>query len=148
MASTGQRSKRHADLSSEIARKEAEVPGPILAHHHRLRQRGRDSTAPVRDWVCRSCFISVASGARTKLIQRSDISVCENCGSYTYLPDQSGDFPDDLWLQAQTRARAAKLAGVQAKKAPARVITPAPKKAKTRPSRPAQLKKKSRKKQA
>lgn len=84
----GPRSTRKEALAGQIAGEREKVPPFILAHHDRLRVRGRTSTVPVNDWICRSCFISVPSGLRTKLASRDDICVCENCGAYIYLPTE------------------------------------------------------------
>lgn len=88
LKSLGPRSTRKEALDRAIAAERPKVPSFILAHHDRIRGRGRSSTFPVRDWICRSCFISVPSGLRTKLASRDDICVCENCGAYIYLPTE------------------------------------------------------------
>jgi len=82
----GPRTARKAELELSVSAERPKVAPFILAHHDRIRARGRCSTAPVRDWVCRSCFISLPIGMRTKLSHRDDICVCENCGAYIYLP--------------------------------------------------------------
>lgn len=82
----GPRTARKAQLDLAVAAERPKVAPFILAHHDRIRARGRSSTAPVRDWICRSCFISVPIGLRTKLSHRDDICVCENCGAYIFLP--------------------------------------------------------------
>jgi hypothetical protein len=132
------RSLRKGELQSALETERAKVPVPILAHHNRIRARGRDSTAPVRDWVCRACFITVASGMRTHLAQRDDLHVCENCGSYSYVPDGTEEYPDDTQLLNAARARESKnekksLSGkvkAKAKIKPARKSVPKAKKAK------------------
>jgi hypothetical protein len=82
----GPRTARRAELDLSVTAERPKVAPFILAHHDRIRARGRCSTAPVRDWICRSCFISLPIGIRTKLSHRDDICVCENCGAYIYLP--------------------------------------------------------------
>jgi len=82
----GARTSRRAELEISVSAERPKVAPFILAHHDRIRARGRCSTAPVRDWICRSCFISLPIGMRTKLSHRDDICVCENCGAYIYLP--------------------------------------------------------------
>jgi len=103
-----ERSKRKGETLALIEILRGQIPVPILTHHNRIRARGRNSTSPVRDWVCRTCFISVASGLRTHLIQRDDLYVCENCGSYSYIPDSSKEYPDDTQLSEEARVLALK----------------------------------------
>lgn len=85
----GPRSARYAEVEKEIATMRTKLPPYILNHHNRIRSRGRNSTAPVRDWVCRSCFISVPIGMRSKLVTRNDIVYCENCGATIYIPTEA-----------------------------------------------------------
>jgi hypothetical protein len=64
------------------------IPGSILAHHDRMRSRGRRSTVAVRHDVCSGCHISIAQGLRSRLRHKLDLNVCENCGSYMYLVEE------------------------------------------------------------
>lgn len=113
----GPRSQRKEALAAQISDERTKVPPFILAHHDRVRARGRMSTVPVKDWVCRSCFISVPSGLRTKLASRDDICVCENCGAYIYLPNEQEQAE---WEEAQARKREATLKVVAAPVSPPR----------------------------
>lgn len=104
----GERSKRKVECLAAMDVLRGQIPPPVLAHHNRIRARGRNSTSPVRDWVCRTCFIAVPSGLRTHLVQQDDLHVCENCGSYSYIPDGSEDYPDDTQLLNAARVLALK----------------------------------------
>jgi hypothetical protein len=133
----GPRSTRKEALDARIADERTKVPPFILAHHDRLRARGKTSTVPVKDWICRSCFISVPIGLRTKLASRSDVCVCENCGAYIYLPTEQEDAEWDAELARKREATikvAAPTAPVRARKAtqpaPAPRATPRKKAAK------------------
>jgi hypothetical protein len=70
----------------EVERKK--IPVSILAHHDRMRGRGRRSTVAVRHDVCSGCHISIAQGLRSRLRHKLDLNVCENCGSYMFLAEE------------------------------------------------------------
>jgi hypothetical protein len=137
----GPRSTRKEALSARIADERTKVPPFILAHHDRLRVRGKTSTVPVKNWICRNCFISVPIGLRTKLASRSDICVCENCGVYIYLPTEQEEAE---WDAEQARKReatikaAAPTAPVRTRKATQRTPAPraTPRKKATKPAQP------------
>ncbi|MDX6765381.1 MAG: hypothetical protein SFU85_01175 [Candidatus Methylacidiphilales bacterium] len=115
----GPRTVRRARLQELLTAERPKVAPFILAHHDRLRARGRCSTAPVREWVCRSCFISVPIGQRTSLSHRDDLCVCDNCGTYIYLPTPE---QEQEWQAALDRKRQA----VQTKPAASSAPTPTP----------------------
>jgi hypothetical protein len=138
----GPRSTRKKALAARIADERTKVPPFILAHHDRVRARGKTSTVPVKDWICRSCYISVPSGLRTKLASRDDICVCENCGAYIYLPTEQEQSEWDAEL-ARKREAAMKAAAppvpVPARKAAKPSPTPKapPRKKPAKPAKPA-----------
>jgi len=136
LRSLGPRSSRKDALAARIADERTKVPPFILAHHDRVRARGKTSTVPVKDWICRSCFISVPSGLRTKLASRDDICVCENCGAYIYWPTEQEQAD---WEAEQARKREAALkasappAPAPASAAKKKSPVPAPRKTKSPP---------------
>src|SRR5438309_300677 len=82
----------HAELGEGSRKDNADVlrkkiPGPILAHHDRLRERGKKSVALARHGVCSECHIRIAVGVLGALAFGTDIQVCGNCGRYLYLPE-------------------------------------------------------------
>jgi hypothetical protein len=115
LKSLSPRSIRRDTLALEIARERPKVPAFILAHHDRIRARGRPSTVQVRDWICRGCFISVPIGLRTKLANHDDICVCENCGSYIYMPTAEQQASQEAF-EAKRREAVARAASIQNKK--------------------------------
>lgn len=148
LKSLGPRTARRAELAGIIASERPKVAPFILAHHDRIRARGRCSTAPVREWICRSCFISVPIGLRTNLSHRNDLCVCENCGAYIYLPtpeQQAALEASDARKRQAVLARANKEAEVAAAVAPSR---PKPAATPVKPAHPAAKKKAPAKKPA
>jgi hypothetical protein len=139
----GPRSTRKKALAARIADERTKVPPFILAHHDRVRARGKTSTVPVKDWICRSCYISVPSGLRTKLASRDDICVCENCGAYIYLPTEQEQSEWDAELarkrEAAMKAAAAPPVPVPARKAakPSPAPKAPPRKKPAKPAKPA-----------
>ncbi|MEM9444462.1 MAG: C4-type zinc ribbon domain-containing protein [Verrucomicrobiota bacterium] len=108
-------------LQKEIDRDRKKLPHPILGHHDRIRVKGRSSTSPVINWVCRGCFIAVPVGLRSALAQKEDILICENCGSYIYIGDETEDLLGkkkfkELFPEDETESKKGSLA----KKAPAK----------------------------
>ena len=78
-------------VEAEMERERKKLPVPILGHHDRIRIKGRSSSNPVINWVCRGCFIAVPVGLRSSLAQKEDVVICENCGSYIYMDEETID---------------------------------------------------------
>jgi hypothetical protein len=115
---TGPRSKDRPTLEKSVEKQRKKIPVPILSHHDRIKAKGRRSVAPVQDWICRACFISVPVGSRQQLSHADDLFICENCGAYLYLPDGTDNRPgDELPVQSE---RSKRIATELAKKAPAK----------------------------
>lgn len=75
-------------IKAVVEAERKKIPLPILAHHDRMRGRGRRSTVAVRHDVCSGCHISIAQGLRSRLRHKLDLNVCENCGSYMFLAEE------------------------------------------------------------
>jgi predicted nucleic acid-binding Zn-ribbon protein len=79
-----------ADTAERLAKKakvlRAEIPAPILAHYDRLEAGGKVGIAPVLNGCCQGCHLSISTGARAELRDKSDVHVCEHCGRYIYPP--------------------------------------------------------------
>jgi ElaB/YqjD/DUF883 family membrane-anchored ribosome-binding protein len=67
----------------------SQIPLQILAHHDRMRSRGRRSVAAVRHSVCSVCHLSVSGGLWNRLKRMADLALCENCGSYIYYAEDA-----------------------------------------------------------
>jgi hypothetical protein len=89
------RSLKRPDAEKIIARHRKKIPPMILSHHDRIKAKGRRSIAPVQEWICRACFISIPVGNRQQLTQATDLFICESCGAYLYLPDGTAHRPAD-----------------------------------------------------
>ncbi|PTY08336.1 hypothetical protein DB347_01765 [Opitutaceae bacterium EW11] len=63
-----------------------QVPNPILAHYLRLVEQGRKGVAPVRHGVCTACHMRVPASMTGSLMKQDDLTLCENCGCYLFLP--------------------------------------------------------------
>ena len=114
LKNAGPRSKKRLECEKKIRLLSRKIPVPILSHHNRVRAKGRRSTATVLDWICHGCHITIPIGLRQPLSQASDLFVCENCGSYIYLPDGTEKRPMDAQPLQSIRDR--KIAAVVAKK--------------------------------
>lgn len=75
-------------IKTVVQAERKKIPLSILAHHDRMRGRGRRSTVAVRHDVCSGCHISIAQGLRSRLRHKLDLNVCENCGSYMFLEEE------------------------------------------------------------
>jgi len=95
--SLGPRSKKRQEAQARATDLLDSLPRFIRSHHERIRKLGRSSVAKVNHWVCQSCFISVPVGARSALARESDLSVCESCGAYLYMPE--GELESSLETQ-------------------------------------------------
>jgi predicted nucleic acid-binding Zn-ribbon protein len=65
------------------------IPQPILAHYDRLVARGKKGVAIVRNQVCTGCHMRLPIGTINTLLQRNDIQLCDSCGRYLYIPEQT-----------------------------------------------------------
>jgi hypothetical protein len=77
------------DMEKQMAELRAEIPPPILGHYDRLLARGKKGTAAIRNEVCTGCHMHVPRNVVLTLMHGEDIQLCENCGRYLYLPEQS-----------------------------------------------------------
>jgi predicted nucleic acid-binding Zn-ribbon protein len=75
------------NIESEASKLRGKIPAPILAHYDRLRVRAKKGVSVVRNQVCTGCHMHVPIGTITVLMRGEDITLCENCGRYLYLPD-------------------------------------------------------------
>lgn len=78
-----------AAAKQEIAILREKVPPPILAHHDRLRERGKKGVSIVLNGVCSECHMRVAVGVVATLMHGDDIQLCGSCGRYLYLPEDA-----------------------------------------------------------
>ncbi len=108
----GAYSKKRSELEKTINRLRPKIPHTVLSHHDRIRTKGRRSIAPVQDWICHGCYITIPIGLRQPLSLANDLFVCENCGSYIYLPDGTENRPLDISPAVSKRSK--KIAAVVA----------------------------------
>lgn len=69
------------------------IPLQIIEHYDRLRARGKKGVAAVRNQVCGSCHVQVSLGVVMTLKHGLDVQLCENCGRYLYLPEETVAVP-------------------------------------------------------
>jgi predicted nucleic acid-binding Zn-ribbon protein len=74
---------------SEVAALRATVPPPILGHYDRLVVRGKKGVAIVRNQTCTGCHMRIPIGTINTLMQGADIQLCDTCGRYLHLPEQT-----------------------------------------------------------
>jgi predicted nucleic acid-binding Zn-ribbon protein len=72
-----------------IAELRGQIPPQILAHYDRLCARGKKGVALLKNQVCGSCHMQVSLGVVMTLRHGQDIQLCENCGRYLYLPEET-----------------------------------------------------------
>ena len=77
--------------NSEALRNELRsyIPQPVLAHYDRLVARGKKGVAIIRNQVCTGCHMRLPIGTINTLMQKQDIQLCDSCGRYLYLPEQT-----------------------------------------------------------
>jgi predicted nucleic acid-binding Zn-ribbon protein len=77
------------EMEQQVNELRAKIAPPILAHYDRLLAQGKKSLAAVRNQVCTGCHIRVPRAFVLALMHGDDIQICENCGRYLYLPEQT-----------------------------------------------------------
>ncbi len=82
-------------VDTAIAKLREKIPPPILAHYDRLANRGKSGVAIVRHQVCTGCYMRVPIGTINRLMHVDDITMCESCGRYLYLPEEEKVFKRD-----------------------------------------------------
>ncbi len=78
---------RTAAAKVELEKLRAAVPSSILAHYERLVAHGKKGVAVARNGVCGECHLRIPSGTLAALVYTDEVSLCENCGHYLYLPE-------------------------------------------------------------
>ena len=103
---------KEKDRDTAIQELRARIPVPILVHYDRLMARGKKGIIAVRNQVCTGCHMRLPIGLITTLMHGTDIQLCDSCGRYLYLPENTGT---EMLAQAaaeaaQTKTRRAKAA--------------------------------------
>ena len=75
------------ETEKQIAKLRARIPAQILGHYDRMSERGKKGVAAVRNQVCTGCHVRVPRSTVVYLMREEDVQLCENCGSYLYLPE-------------------------------------------------------------
>jgi uncharacterized protein len=76
----------HSALNSEALMESlrANVPVGVLVQHDRLRSRGRQSIAEVRNGVCSGCHMNLPIGVQAEVQRQSTLLKCGNCGRFIF----------------------------------------------------------------
>jgi hypothetical protein len=77
------------EMEQQVNELRARVAPPILAHYDRLLAQGKKGLAAVRNQVCTGCHLRVPRAFVLALMHEDDIQICENCGRYLFLPEQT-----------------------------------------------------------
>jgi len=97
---TGKDTAERRQVEDAINSVRAKLPEPIIGHFDRQKSRGKLGIAPVRGGVCGACHLKMplghAAGLRHK---QDDLALCDNCGTYIYLP------PDEMVVSPMPPAR-------------------------------------------
>ena len=87
------------------------VPDAILGHYDRLVARGKKGVAIVRNGVCTGCHMRLATGVMGTLMRREDIQLCDTCGRYLYLPEETAAPVEEPKKPVKRKKKAAANAG-------------------------------------
>jgi predicted nucleic acid-binding Zn-ribbon protein len=79
--------------AAQIEELRGKIPAQILGHYDRLVARGKKGLAAVRNQVCTGCHMKQPLGLIMTLKHGTDIQLCDSCGRYLYLPDESASAP-------------------------------------------------------
>ena len=83
----------------------ANVPMAVLMAHDRMRSKGKDSVAEVRNGVCSGCHIAVALGNMQRL-KIGTLHRCGNCGRFLYIAEEAEEERgQEASLPLQTRRK-------------------------------------------
>lgn len=83
--SLGKKDPLLKEIAPQIESLRSLLPTAILAHHDRLKARGKPSVAPVRGSSCGACHLVLPSGSLSELRHGVDaLSVCDHCGVFIY----------------------------------------------------------------
>lgn len=75
-------------LTRQIDSLRARIPTSILAHHDRMRLRGKISVASVRRNICGACNLAIPVGHMPGLRLADDLNVCDHCGTFIFLAEE------------------------------------------------------------
>ena len=107
---TTRRSGRSA-LESEalIESLRANIPLNVLLQHDRLRARGRQSVAEVRNGVCSGCHMSLPSGTLLEVKREAAIVKCDYCGRFIFaVEDEPGPSAKPSPMEKSSSRRSSK----------------------------------------
>ncbi len=84
------RRRRNGCLDDEalIESLRANISPSLLVHHDRLRSRGRQSVAEVRQGVCSGCHMGLPIGTVSAVKRQSTLLRCENCSRFIFLAEE------------------------------------------------------------
>jgi len=77
----------------------AKIPGPILAHYDRLGDQGKKGLALIRNQTCTGCHMRLPLAVVIEVRHAQDVSLCDNCRRYLYLPEPAPTEKPEAVLQ-------------------------------------------------
>jgi predicted nucleic acid-binding Zn-ribbon protein len=94
----------------------APLPTSILLHYDKRVARGKLGIAAVIGAVCGACYLGLPSGRLADLRRNpKELSVCDHCGAFIYLPEDKPALSSNTHSQTQTQ-KAPKTKSAQAKR--------------------------------
>lgn len=66
----------------------ANIPLNVLVQHDRLRARGRQSVAKVKNGVCSGCHMNLPSGTLSEAKRESALVKCDYCGRFVFVAEE------------------------------------------------------------
>jgi len=72
---------------TEIETLRKRIPDSILGHYDRLRVRGKQGVAAVRNGVCGACHLQLPRGSVLHMEGAHEMGVCDHCGAFVFLAE-------------------------------------------------------------
>ena len=101
--------KQGESTEATVAELRGKIPPQILAHYDRLRVRGKKGLVPVINQVCTGCHMRLPLAVIMTLKHEQDIQLCDSCGRYLYLPDESAVAASVAEPKIRRKAQAARV---------------------------------------
>jgi predicted nucleic acid-binding Zn-ribbon protein len=93
------------EAAAQVAKIRGQVPITVLGHYDRMKTTGKKPMAAVRNGACQGCFLSLPYGDILRMKTSDDIHLCEHCGRYIYLSEESPAEEEPAPASAKSKSR-------------------------------------------
>jgi predicted nucleic acid-binding Zn-ribbon protein len=90
------------NAAAMIAELRSKIPAQITAHYDRLRVRGKKGVAAVHHQVCSACHMKLPLAVIMTLKHGDDVQLCDSCGRYLYLAEETKTAPLSAVIAAKS----------------------------------------------